>query len=127
MGDARHKGSYREGNKLQGTKTWAERVDAKLAENEKANVSPRNRAELARAVSWDKSGLKVFLEKLKAGKTASSVYVEPICAALEIDLPLIETPSISEDELARVVARISDVNQRAALLVIVKGIVGKKK
>lgn len=119
MSDARHKGPYRKGDKLQGTKAWALLVDAKLAENKLADLPISDRAKLARLQKpkADKSGMNRFLDALLAGETQSSKYVIPISEALGIDLPLVE-PDTSDDALAKFVARIPKKERARALEIL---------
>lgn len=112
MPDQRHKGPYRKGQKLQATRSWAARVDSVLADNLKAGRSPATRAELARDIGADKTGLMRFLDALLEDKTASSKYVPDICVRLGIDPPLAAMPV---DELSKKIGRLTDEDHRRAV------------
>jgi len=85
MGDARHKRKYPDGDRIQMTDRWKQRVRDRLAENKRNNVEPRDQVELADAVgAADKSAItKMF--KAKASK-----LVPDVCRVLQIPVPMQE-------------------------------------
>ena len=117
MSDSRHPKDYVEGPRKQMTRTWKERVIAKLAENEKADIYPRNLAELARKVGADKRGIYVTFDLDADKPQTASAYVDAICSALDIEPPLQE-PIVVDDELERELDEIRrmPIEQQRALL-----------
>ncbi len=98
------------------TAAWKALVRAKLAENEAADVAPRNPTELAGLVHADKSGLIRMLSTPQR----TYKYALKICALLGLDEPLIER-SVSDDEWGEMVSYVRSLpreRQRQALAVL---------
>lgn len=96
---------------------WKARVLAALAANAVAGRAPKSVRELARMIRADKAGI---LRALSDGQHASK-YVRPICVLLGIDEPMVENPSVTDDEWNRTVGEIRDLppdRQRLALQVL---------
>lgn len=105
MPHARHPKQYPVGAahpKLQVTPGWKARVAEALRENSRNGRTPRNRAELARAIGADKAGLGKMLDT----EQPTYKYVRQICEVLHIDEPTIANPAIEADELSRAVAHV---------------------
>jgi polyphosphate kinase 2 (PPK2 family) len=85
MGDARHKRKYMDGERVQMTKRWKEKVKERLAENKRNNIYPRDQVELAEAVdAADKSAITKML------KATASKLVPRVCQVLQISVPMQE-------------------------------------
>jgi hypothetical protein len=108
MGDARHKGKYSKGKRIQMTDAWKQRVRDRLLENKRNDVAPRNQVELAEMIgAKDKSAItKMFA-------ATSSKLVEPICALLQIPLPMKEQKE--PDELELFIADLPEAKRTKAL------------
>jgi len=108
MGNARHKRKYSEGQRLQMTPAWKQRVRDRLAENKRNNIAPRNQVELAEMIdAADKSAVT------KMWKATGSKLVEPICALLQIALPMDE--HVDGDDLDQFVADLPAEKRTRAL------------
>lgn len=95
MGDARHKRKYPEGERIQMTDRWKQRVRDRLAENKMNDVYPRDQVELAEAVgAADKSAITKML------KATASKLVPKVCRVLQIQLPMQERKE--PDELDKI-------------------------
>jgi hypothetical protein len=85
MADARHKRKRAEGERIQMTPRWKQRVRDRLAENKRNGVEPWDQVQLAAAVgAKDKSGIT------KMWKATGSTFVPEICRVLQIPPPMHE-------------------------------------
>lgn len=111
MGDARHKRKYVDGERIQMTPKWKQRVRDRLAENKRHNVEPRDQVELAASVgARDKSAItKMF-------KASASKLVPAICRVLQIPMPMQERKD--GDDLDQFVDDLSPEKRERALQIL---------
>jgi hypothetical protein len=102
---------------MQMTAAWKRRVLERLEANRRIDRSPRNVAELARAVGADKGGISRALQT----DQPSSKYVPEICRVLGLDMPMIEN-SVDDAEWDRDIAYLRSLTrkQREVALAIVR-------
>jgi hypothetical protein len=111
MADARHPKPYPRGPKhpkLGVNNHWKRRVDEALEANRRLGKRPRTRAELARMVKADKSGLNSMLDS----DQPTYKYARVITELLHIPPAYVDNPELTdgepvpEDEWAVYVARV---------------------
>lgn len=100
MPGARHPKPYNDGERKPITIPWKRRVIAKLAENDKNGIEPRNINQLRLLLKAPKGGLNKMLDLERDPPQLTGTYVDEISERLEIAPPLIETDA-DDESLAR--------------------------
>ena len=117
MGNARHKRKYPEGQRIQMTPAWKQRVRDRLSENKRNGIEPMDQVQLAAAIGGvDKSAVTKMLNP----KTTSSKLVPEVCRVLQIAAPLDERKE--RDALDEETALLVDQQTRDAMAALLREI-----
>lgn len=127
MPGARHPKPYNDGERRQVTIPWKRRVIAKLADNERDGVEPKNINQLRLLLKAPKGGLNKMLDLERDPPQLTGTYVDEICERLGIEPPLIEADGDTEDFVRDVHAlRRVPVDVRREVMALVYRMTGKR-
>lgn len=97
MPGARHPKPYNDGDRRPITIPWKRRVIAKLADNEKNGIEPKNINQLRLLLKAPKGGMNKMLDLERDPPQMTGTYVDEISERLDIAPPLVETDEDDEN------------------------------